>query len=211
MRRQRDGQTGRPLSHARHPKFSRSEKLDRGRVACRTGFTNGGTAWTAEALRRALPASIPQTQSTGTVFAEAATGLRDPQIEALLAVPAQELADRSTHFNQAVDAAIGCGMAAGDFEAMCREHPNGCAQKYLQPRDRLREEIERAWQKIVEHDAQCSRLAESVLASWYEKHQPVPIITEIEWIDEIEPALGPNYIIKDILDRGAMAVAYRPV
>lgn len=44
-----------------------------------------------------------------------------------------------------------------------------------------------------------------------DRQKPKPgMIDEIEWFDEIEPCLTSNYLIKGVLDRGAMSVLYGP-
>ncbi|MGO7204046.1 AAA family ATPase, partial [Rhizobium ruizarguesonis] len=37
-----------------------------------------------------------------------------------------------------------------------------------------------------------------------------PMISEIEWFDELSPVLTSSYLIKGLLDRGAMSVVYGP-
>jgi len=55
--------------------------------------------------------------------------------------------DRSADFFKAVQTAKECGVSADDLEALMRDHPNGCAAKYLTPIDRLHKEIDAAWNK----------------------------------------------------------------
>jgi hypothetical protein len=47
-------------------------------------------------------------------------------------------------------AAMG-GITADKFEAIARQYPAGCAEKYLTGRDRLREEICRCYRKASNH------------------------------------------------------------
>lgn len=39
---------------------------------------------------------------------------------------------------------------------------------------------------------------------------PVDAVTELEWFDDIEPVISTPYIVKDVLDLGAMSVVYGP-
>ena len=54
---------------------------------------------------------------------------------------------RSSAFQGAVGAAVARGMSIDEIEAVARANPEGCASKYLNPVDRLREEIERSYAK----------------------------------------------------------------
>jgi hypothetical protein len=60
--------------------------------------------------------------------------------------------DRSSRFMSAVNYAAMGGITAEDFEDLCRQHPAGCAEKYLTDRDRLREEIVRCFGKAMRQD-----------------------------------------------------------
>jgi hypothetical protein len=59
--------------------------------------------------------------------------------------------DRSSRFMSAVNYAAMGGITAEEFEGMCRQHPAGCAEKYLAGRDRLHEEIRRCYRKALNH------------------------------------------------------------
>jgi uncharacterized protein DUF3631 len=56
--------------------------------------------------------------------------------------------DRSRQFQAAVAAAVHAGVLPDDLEAMMRGNPQGCAGKYLEGGDRLRQEIERSYEKV---------------------------------------------------------------
>ena len=56
--------------------------------------------------------------------------------------------DRSRQFQAAVAAAIHAGMTAEVLEALMRKYPEGCAAKYLNGGDRLRQEIDRSYAKV---------------------------------------------------------------
>jgi hypothetical protein len=62
----------------------------------------------------------------------------------LIAIPAAQLDDRSEHFHKCVCNAIRAGMSIDEIEALMRRHPQGCAEKYLDGGDRLRQEIIRS-------------------------------------------------------------------
>jgi hypothetical protein len=55
--------------------------------------------------------------------------------------------DRSREFQRIVSAAIDEGLRLGELETLLRANPNGIAQKYLRPADRLHAELERSWDK----------------------------------------------------------------
>jgi hypothetical protein len=61
-----------------------------------------------------------------------------------ITIPATQLDDRSEHFHKCVCVAIRAGMSIDEIEALMRQHPEGCAQKYLEGSDRLRQEIIRS-------------------------------------------------------------------
>ena len=57
--------------------------------------------------------------------------------------------DRSAAFMSAINYAVMGGITAEQFEAIARQHRTGCSGKYLEGRDRLREEITRAYTKTT--------------------------------------------------------------
>jgi hypothetical protein len=66
------------------------------------------------------------------------------------ALAADPGADRSSQFYSALNHAIRGGMTAEQFEALARQHSDGCARKYLEGgRDRLADEIARGYAKIA--------------------------------------------------------------
>jgi RepB DNA-primase from phage plasmid len=58
--------------------------------------------------------------------------------------------DRSARFMSAVNYAAMGGMTPEQFEEIAREHPPGCGGKYIDGRDRLREEIVRCFAKAFD-------------------------------------------------------------
>jgi hypothetical protein len=76
-------------------------------------------------------------------------------VQTLVSEEATPEMDRSKRTFAAACAAIRAGMTPDDLEDLMRQHPQGCASKYLTPRDRLRQEIDRLWAdaaKRVEED-----------------------------------------------------------
>jgi hypothetical protein len=55
--------------------------------------------------------------------------------------------DRSSTFQSAVHAAVLAGITADQFEELARQYPDGCASKYLENGDRLKQEIARSYTK----------------------------------------------------------------
>src|SRR5262249_51635998 len=70
------------------------------------------------------------------------------RVKRKLAAKATPKMDRSAQFQSAVNAAARAGMTADQLEAEMRQHPTGCASKYLENGDRLRVEIDRSWGKV---------------------------------------------------------------
>ncbi|MFY9838370.1 MAG: hypothetical protein WAK55_18255 [Xanthobacteraceae bacterium] len=68
---------------------------------------------------------------------------------ARMVLAADPAADRSAQFFSAINHAVNGGMTADQFESLAREHHGGCAAKYLEGRDRLRDEIARGFAKIT--------------------------------------------------------------
>jgi hypothetical protein len=109
-----------------------------------------------EAFREAVLAAAPKQKKVeaprGADDLPPADGPRAWRtIEPLVAEIVEE-GERSTRFFVAVLAAVRAGLSVGDLEALMRKHPKGCASKYLEPTDRLRAEIERAWRKVDKGD-----------------------------------------------------------
>jgi hypothetical protein len=64
-----------------------------------------------------------------------------------------------------VNAAARAGMTPDQVEAEMREHPNGPQQKYIEGTDRLRQEIDRSFEKVEqqqqEHDEEQAQRVET--------------------------------------------------
>src|SRR3954451_23603311 len=75
-------------------------------------------------------------------------------VEALVAETVTPAMDRSAPFHSAVNAAVRAGLTPDQLEEIMRQHPQGCASKYLHGCDRLREEIERSWTEAQQRQAE---------------------------------------------------------
>src|SRR4051794_3936612 len=140
-----DSNTGvltQPYRVAGTPNFPSARKHARGRVVTPTRIlATDGPRWTKDALIAAFPAPPPR---EGQSASSNGTGHDRRTVEALVAKIVPPATDRSARFQSAVNAAVRAGLAPEELEALMRQHPQGCAAKYLQGRDRLREEIERS-------------------------------------------------------------------
>jgi hypothetical protein len=76
------------------------------------------------------------------------TPRRSGAVKRKVAATATVEMDRSAQFQSAVNAAVRSGMAPDQLEVLMRAHPDGCASKYLEGGDRLRQEIDRSWRKV---------------------------------------------------------------
>lgn len=149
-----------PYRVAGTPNLPSRKKLARGRVPSPTKImASDGPIWSANDLEAAFPARRKPERSAGSV---AFTRVGVFTVEPLLADTTA--ADRSAQFQKAVNAAIRVGMTQDEFEALARTHPQGCACKYLEGRDRLREEIERSWAKGEQQQEVAAGEAEGDLA-----------------------------------------------
>ncbi|PVE26434.1 hypothetical protein DC522_01335 [Microvirga sp. KLBC 81] len=157
-----------PYRVAGTPNFPNAKKRKRGRVMTPTMLLQqDGTIWTPEALLGAFPVRPKQQRATPASRPHDGKGLLT--VEPLVAERGE---NRSGQFQSAVNAAVRVGMTPDELEALMRRHPNGCASKYLEGRDRLRVEIERSWGKAP--DGQVTQEAEP----------PAPIVAApFQWCD----------------------------
>ncbi len=155
-----DSDTGvitQPYRVAGTPNYPGKKKLARGRIATPTRLLeHTGRVWTADELRAAFPA-VEKPSTHGAEPRQAGTsGLTSSRVVQILA---EEGDDRSARFHAAVQAALTDGLTVDDLEEVMRQHPTGCAGKYLSPYDRLRREIERSWDKAEARAAEILRVA----------------------------------------------------
>ncbi|MCJ2065189.1 RepB family DNA primase [Methylobacterium sp. J-088] len=142
------------------PNFPGKRKLARGRIATQTGIVRlDGKVWTTSELRAAFPEPERPTRPTGTTAGETGpTGRTSTAAEAIAAETGAP--DRSERFFDAVKAAYADGLSPDDLDEVLRRHPDGCAGKYLEPYDRLRPEIDRAWEKVSQKAEEIRQAAE---------------------------------------------------
>ncbi|MFE1603340.1 hypothetical protein [Methylobacterium sp. ID0610] len=169
-----DSDTGvitQPYRVAGTPNYPGKKKLARGRVATPTRLIeHTGKVWTADELRAAFPAvEKPSAYSAGP----RQTGTSGLTSNRVVRIVAEEGDDRSARFHAAVQAALADGLTIDDLEEVMRQHPTGCAGKYLEPSDRLRREIERSWDKAEAHAAEVRQAAET--PAFQDAAQPVAL------------------------------------
>ena len=144
---QSDSATGKvtqPYRVAGTPNFPNAKKAGRGRVVTPTSIVlDEGPVWSKDALQAAFLAV------SGDQAREAPRGRTGKSSDTVEEIVAETGDDRSGQFFYAVMTAIDAGMLPADLEEAMQRHPNGCASKYLEPTDRLRKEIDRAWAKAA--------------------------------------------------------------
>jgi hypothetical protein len=138
-----------PFRVAGLPNYPNQKKIRRGRVVSPTRLVWAAErAFTLEQLWAAFeplappepePRRAPLPQSTGEICRPAFCRSRARSI-----LKAEPGADRSAQFMSAVNFAVMGGMPPEQFEAIAREHLDGCAGKYA---GRLRVEILRCYDK----------------------------------------------------------------
>lgn len=135
-------------------------KIARGRVATeRTGIVSlEGRTWTLDELRAAFP-EVKRKVAASSTGETGPTGQTSETVEAICAET--DAPDRSERFFDAIKAGFSEGLTPGDIEAVMLRHPEGCAGKYLEPYDRLRREIDRAWDKVSEKAEEIRQAAEA--------------------------------------------------
>ena len=144
------------------PNFPNSKKRARGRVVAPTRLISvTNKVWTVDALNTAFPQNTnaklkpattqPREKGAGALNA-AGVSRTTPQISTAVKLKVARKAtskmDRSRQFQACVAAAVRVNMSPDDLEVLMRQHPEGCASKYLESSDRLRQEIERSYEKI---------------------------------------------------------------
>jgi putative DNA primase/helicase len=156
-----------PYRVAGTPNFPGRRKLARGRIATPTGIVSlDGKVWSAAELRAAFPepARHADFKHDNVRLERDGIGARiSATVEAIVAET--DAPDRSERFFDAVRAGLAEGLHPNDIEDAMRRHPEGCAAKYLEPYDRLRREIDRAWEKV---EAKAEEVRQGVEAPAYE-------------------------------------------
>ena len=216
-----DNDTGvptQPYRVAGTPNYPNAIKRERGRTTCETQYVNGGPVYSFEMLLEAAGGELLGDCEHNAVFDTAATGEIDATVEELIAEPLPK-GKRSTRFSHAVKSAVECGMTAADFEALCRENPQGCAQKYLPPerRDELQKRIAEIWEPHAADVAARDALGAAHVKCHSENiaKKPQTTITQVgEWVRGFGEAADP--LIEDsddgeIIGRAQQGVLYGPM
>jgi hypothetical protein len=145
-----------PFRVAGTANFPDQQKITRGRipVATRIQFLTNRT-YTLEELQTAFrrPADNPQCGMRHPPLVDVApaaafhSGTYSRSMAKMI-LAAEPGADRSAAFMSAINHAARGGLTADEFEILARHYPDGCAGKYFESGDRLRQEIERCFSKI---------------------------------------------------------------
>lgn len=165
-----DSATGKPTQPYRVAgtlNYPNVKKIAMGRATCPTLFANGGPVWSVTALRDAL-GPIQQDVRESEPVKMSATGYISQRVEQIISQPTTPEMDRSKEACAAIRAAVEDGMTPADLEKLMRRYPEGCASKYLFPRDRLAAEIIRVWRphsvQVKARDAFGSQRSADLLA-----------------------------------------------
>jgi hypothetical protein len=131
------------------------KKVARGRTIAMTRISETpGNKVSFEALNMAYPDGRPSPSSPKSSSSKAPSGHAAKKSSLRVKAKAQRRAtanmDRSRQFQATVATAVKSGMSIDELEVELRNNPQGCAEKYLEPTDRLRDELERSWAKAEE-------------------------------------------------------------
>ena len=158
-----------PYRVAGTPNFPDARKRARGRTVEATRIlSTDGPLWTAAQLAKVAP-PVETAETAADASSEGRSGASSATFNELVAEAGP---DRSERFFRAVRVALRAGMLRGDVEDAMRAKPQGCASKYLEPTDRLAEEIARAWGK-VQAKAQADATQPAVEATYPDRAVPV--------------------------------------
>jgi hypothetical protein len=149
-----------PYRIAGTPNYPTSKKRARGRVAVPTRLISvTDKLWTLDELTAIF--STAQTQPAKTQPPRKVAGSLKHNgpghciphaVKRRIAAKVTAEMDRSAQLHSAVHAAARAGMNPDHLETLMREHPDGCASKYLESGDRLRAEIDRSWEKAEQNN-----------------------------------------------------------
>jgi hypothetical protein len=128
--------------------YPSQKKAARGRTAVATSIKCiTDKTYTADELRAHFATTVPAPPTRTSMPATAVHSRAYSRGMAKAVLAAEPGADRSAQFMAAANHAVRGGLTADQFEALARQHlPFGCAGKYA---DRLRQEIDRCYAKIV--------------------------------------------------------------
>ena len=147
------------------PNYPDAKKRARGRAVVPTKLIAvSDKLWTSSEIETVFSTEETQTAKTqparkvaGALNAGArtpGTPHRKAIAKAKIAAKVNSKTDRSVSFHSAVTAAARAGMSPDEVEVEMREHPNGPQQKYLEGGDRLRQEIDRSFDKVEQQQQQ---------------------------------------------------------
>ena len=147
------------------PNFPNQKKMARGRVAVPTRLVRvSDRLWTSNEIEAVFSTVKTQTEKTQPRRKAAhalkrngpirSTPRKSAVVQKKIAAKATPEMDRSAQFQSAVNAAARAGMTPDQLETEMRQHPEGCASKYLEAGDRLRAEIDRSYAKVEQQQAE---------------------------------------------------------
>lgn len=158
------GNLAQPYRVAGTPNFVGPHKRERGRTPSATFIREqSGLVYSADQFSAAYPYSEP-------AKAESSPPPRDanaitPSLSEFrrwqLSLPREEIPnqDRSAHFFNVSGFLKGDGFTIDEVEEIWRQFPDGAAEKYLAPRDRLRTILESDWPKLKDTPPEPFQLA----------------------------------------------------
>jgi hypothetical protein len=133
------------------PNYPDAKKRARGRAVVSTKLIRvSDRLWTPNEIEAVFSTAKTQTEKAQPRRKAAGASKQNgpAAVKRRLARKASTDMDRSAQFQSAVNAAVRAGMTPDALEAEMRQHPDGCAGKYLESGDRLRAEIDRSYSKI---------------------------------------------------------------
>jgi len=109
--------------------------------------TDGAQATRTQPRRKAVGASNRDAPRPSTLRRKAIA-------KAKIAAKVDSQTDRSAAFQSTIVACARAGMTPDQVEVEMREHPDGPQQKYIEGTDRLRQEIDRSYEKVEQQQQQ---------------------------------------------------------
>lgn len=126
---------------------------------------------------------------------------------------------RSEQFHHAVGLARRLGWTPESLERAMRQHPNGIANKYLRPHDRLAAEISRCWGKVDGPDGlsaaewaseKASRQIADNSAETQQQEAPATVPISSPWDEAPEGIPAREWIIRGLLIRRHISILVAP-
>ena len=161
------------------PNFPDAKKQARGRISVPTQLLRvTDKVWSVDDLNAAFPSianqklkaakAQPAEKPVGALNGGGPIRSTPPKstvVKLKVARKASPEMDRSAQF-QSTSTAVRAGMAPDDLETLMRQHPDGCAGKYLEGGDRLRKEIERSYEKAKQPSGDKTEAGDDSNSSW---------------------------------------------